>query len=86
MRTSGVAKYTVLVAAEMFDPKKDVEVRTNGRLQWRGRPEPDARVILEEARRTLDRTSIFTARIAIEVDGPEVADAPATDAPPPEGK
>jgi dipeptidyl aminopeptidase/acylaminoacyl peptidase len=83
VRTSGVARYTVLVAPEMIDPKKDLEVRTNGKLSWRGKAEPDARTILEEARRTLDRTSIFTTRIAVEVDGPAVPESPSP-APAPE--
>jgi hypothetical protein len=86
VRTSGVAKYTVLVSPDMLDLKKDVEVRTNGKLSFRGKAEPDARAILEEARRFLDRTLLFTARIPVDVDGPEVADAPAPEPAPPGGK
>lgn len=69
VRTRGVTRYTVLVAPEMIDAKQPVEVTTNGKASFAGVVAPDARVILEEARRTLDRTSIFVARIEVEVDG-----------------
>jgi hypothetical protein len=84
VRTSGVTRYSVLVAAEMLDLKKDVEVRTNGKLSFLGKVEPDARVILEEARRFLDDSLLFVNRIAVDVDAAELVppEAPA----PPEGR
>jgi hypothetical protein len=68
----------------MVDLKKDVEVRTNGKLSFLGKVEPDARVILQEARRFLDDSLLFVNRISVDVDAPEFVppEAPA----PPETK
>jgi hypothetical protein len=70
VETSGVQAYSVLVSDQMLDASKDVEIRTNGRTSWRGRPAPDARTILEEARRFRDRALVFSARVTVEVDAP----------------
>ncbi|MCE9637378.1 MAG: hypothetical protein K8T90_16865 [Planctomycetes bacterium] len=86
VRTSGVARYSVLVSPDMLDLKKEIEVRTNGKLSFRGKVEPDARVILEEARRFVDRTLLFVARIAVDVDGAEVETAPPAEPAPTEPK
>jgi pimeloyl-ACP methyl ester carboxylesterase len=75
VETSGVQAFTVLVSDQMFDLAKDVEITTNGRVSWRGKPVPDAKVLLEEARRFRDRSLVFSARVTVEVDA----------APPPEG-
>lgn len=73
VETRGVKTLTVLVSDAMADLGKDVEVRANRRLLFRGRVENDARAILEEARRFKDRALVFNARIAVDVDAPEVA-------------
>ena len=80
VRTRGVSRYSVLVSPDMVDLRQDVEVRTNGKLSFRGKVDPDARVILEEARRALDRTLLFANRITVDVDAPAVED------PPPDGR
>ena len=77
IETRGVKSLTVLVSDAMADLSKEVEVRTNGRLSFRGKVASDARVILEEARRFKDRSLVFNARILVEVDAPEPgADGP----------
>jgi hypothetical protein len=68
VQTRGVKRYAVLVSDEMLDLAQDVEVRTNGHLSFRGRVAPDARTILEEARRTKDRALVFANRLEIDVD------------------
>lgn len=73
LETRGVKALTVLLTDAMVDLSKDVEIRTNGRLSFRGRVEADARAILEEARRFRDRALVFQARVAIDVDAPEPA-------------
>ncbi len=76
--TRGVQAYTVLLADSMVDLSKEVEIRTNGNLSFRGTVANDARAILEEARRLRDRTMTFNARVAVEVDAAKPdGDAPA---------
>ncbi len=79
VETRGVKTLTVFLSDAMVDLSKDVEIRTNGRLSFRGHVDADARAILEEARRFKDRALVFQARVAIDVDAPE----PATPVAPP---
>lgn len=72
VRTRGVRRYQILVSPDAFDLDEEIEVHTNGRLAFRGTVTPSARVLLEEARRFLDRKLLFVARIDVEV-GAEVA-------------
>ena len=71
--TRGVKSVTVLLSDAMVDLAKDVEISANGRLLFRGKPENDARTVLEEARRFADRALTFNARVTVDVDGAEVA-------------
>ncbi len=77
--TRGVERVTVLVSDQMLDLKKDVVVVVNGRTLFRGPVEPDARVILEEARRFKDRELVFSARITLDVDAEPVPETPPTE-------
>ncbi len=68
VKTRGVKRYAVLVSPDMLDLGKNVEIHTNGHLSWKGKPTPSARVLLEEARRFMDRRLLFVARIEVDVD------------------
>jgi predicted esterase len=70
--TRSVKAFSVLVHDEMLDLEKEVEVHVNGKLAYRGIVVPDARVILEEARRFNDRRLVFSNRLRIDVDAPPV--------------
>ena len=75
----------MLLSDEMLDLSKDVEIHTNGHLSFRGRVEPDASAILEEARRFKDRRLVFVNRVTLEVDevfSPEEAPPPGAPAEP----
>jgi predicted esterase len=78
LETRAVKTLSVLVSDAMVDLSKDVEVKTNGRLSFRGRVTSDAKAILEEARNFNDRALVFNARISVDVDAPE----PETQSPP----
>ena len=73
LKTQGVKRVTVLVSDEMFDLRKEVEVVVNGRLLHRAPVQPEAAVILEEARRFQDRALVFANRITLDVDAKPVA-------------
>ncbi|MBI2920147.1 MAG: hypothetical protein HYY18_03560 [Planctomycetes bacterium] len=68
VRTSGVTKYTVLLASDMIDFTKPVVIETNGSPSFEGVVAADARTVLEEARRFRDSRLMFHARITVEVD------------------
>lgn len=70
LRTRGVKRATVLVSDRMVDARKDLEIEANGRLLFRGVVAPDARAILEEARRHNDRTLVFLNRVTLDLDAP----------------
>jgi len=72
--TRDVKRLTVLLAPGMVDVAKEVEVVANGRTAFRGLVEPDPRVVLEEARRFLDRALPFVARVTVDVDAPAAAE------------
>ena len=63
--TRDVMRYTLLVSDEMFDLSKEIEIVTNGENSFTGKLEPDARVILEEARRFKDRKLVFSNRVGV---------------------
>ena len=71
LRTRGVKRVTLLLSDGMVDLGKEVEISVNGRVLHRGTVEADARAILEEARRFLDRQLVFSARVTLAVDGEE---------------
>ncbi|HEX5136413.1 MAG TPA: hypothetical protein VFY93_05545 [Planctomycetota bacterium] len=77
MRTRGVKRVTLLVSDQMLDLKKDVAVTVNDRLLFRGKILPEARAILEEARRFKDRALVFSNRITLDVDAEAVPGEPA---------
>jgi hypothetical protein len=72
VKTRGVKRVTVLVSDQMLDLKREVEVTVNDRVLFRGVVEPDARAILEEARRMKDRALVFSNRITLDVDAEAV--------------
>lgn len=72
IKTRGVKRYSVLISDEMLDLSKEIEIHTNGKLSYRGRVEPDARLILEEARRFKDRKLVFVNRVEVTVDAEPV--------------
>lgn len=76
VRTNGVRRVTVLLSEAMVDLGKEVTVVVNDVVLHRGKVEPDARVVLEEGRRFLDRRLVFVARLTLDVDAPPVGDAP----------
>ncbi len=80
VETSGVTAVTVLLSDAMVDLSKEVEIRVNGRSAFKGKVAPDARAILEEARRFRDRALVFSARVTVDVDAAG-ADAPPGDGP-----
>ncbi len=67
VQTHGIKRYTVLVSDEMLDLTKPVVITTNGKASFEGIVEPDAEVILQEARRFKDRKLVFANRITVEV-------------------
>lgn len=67
VETRGVVRYSILVSDAMLDLDQEVEVVTNGSSSFRGTVTPDARVILEEARRYKDRELLFVNRITVTV-------------------
>ncbi|MEK7468017.1 MAG: hypothetical protein AAB074_11430 [Planctomycetota bacterium] len=68
VRTSGVTKYTVLLAPGMVDFAKPVVIETNGKPSFEGTVVADARTVLEEARQFRDGKLVFQARVTVEVD------------------
>jgi len=74
VKTRGVKRVTILVSDQMLDLKKDVLVSVNDRVLFRGNVAPDARAILEEARRFKDRALVFSNRITLDVDAREAPD------------
>ena len=72
VKTRGVKTYTVLISDEMLDLSKEIEIHTNGNLSYRGRVEPDATAILEEARRFKDRRLVWINRVEVTVDAESV--------------
>lgn len=86
VKTSGVKRVTVLLSDAMIDFGKDVEVVVNEVTLHRGRVDRDARVVLEEGRRFLDRRLVFAARLTLDVDAASVGDAPKPPDAPPTGK
>jgi hypothetical protein len=68
VKTSGITKYTVLLAPEMLDMSKPVVIETNGKPSFEGVVAADARTVLEEARRFRDAKLVFHARVTVEVD------------------
>jgi hypothetical protein len=74
VKTRGVKRVTVLVSDQGLDLKKEVVVSVNDRVLFRGKVVPDARAILEEARRMKDRALVFSNRITLDVDAEAVPD------------
>lgn len=76
VRTGGVKRVTILLSDAMVDFAKDVEVVVNEVVLFRGPVREEAKVVLEEGRRFLDRHLVFSARLTLDVDADPVA-APA---------
>jgi predicted esterase len=68
VKTRGVKRFTVLVSDEMFDLEKPIEITVNGKPAFLGPVVPEARAILEEARRFNDRKLVFCNRVTVEVE------------------
>ena len=75
IKTRGVKTYSVLISDEMLDLSKEIEIHTNGKLSYRGRVEPDAGAILEEARRFKDRKLVWVNRVEVTVDAEAALEA-----------
>ena len=68
VRTQGVRRFTLLLSPEAIDFDRPLQVDTNGKASWEGRPERDLRTLLEWAARDNDRTMLFGAELAIAVE------------------
>ncbi|UCF09584.1 MAG: hypothetical protein JSW65_05850, partial [Candidatus Bipolaricaulota bacterium] len=62
-----VARYTLLISAEMFDLDRPIVVVTNGTSSFDGVVVPDPRFLLEQAARDVDRSTIYEACIEVTV-------------------
>ena len=67
VKAAGVKRYSILVSGEMLDLKRTIQVYTNEELSFDGMVEPDAKAILEEARRHKDRQLLYATRIPITI-------------------
>jgi predicted esterase len=66
-RTAGVRRRRRLLSPDEFDFAEPVGVELNGAVVHDALVAPDARVLLGQAARDLDRTMLFTARLELEV-------------------
>ncbi len=57
--------FTIYLNEKMYDVKKDVVVRVDGKEVYRGKPQPDFATILESLDSRLDRTLTFDRKIPI---------------------
>jgi len=82
MKASGIDLTWKMIEGGGHDPrfflkfKDEVQAFLRGKVLFRGMVEPDARAILEEGLRFLDRALVFSARVTLGVDGAEVAAKP----------
>ncbi len=67
--SSGVTAFTLLLSPAVIDFGQPVEVYTNGVQVFSGRVQPDPEVLLRWAARDNDRTMLYAAELAIEVQG-----------------
>jgi predicted esterase len=65
--TQHVRRYTVLLNNRVVDMGQPIRIITNGKLSFEGKVDPDAGVLLEEARRRPDPQNPVLAAIEIEV-------------------
>jgi len=66
--THGVQGFTLLLSPDEVDFARPVTVTVNGRTAFQGRVEPSVRTLLEWAARDDDRTMLYGAALAIELD------------------
>ncbi|MCP3915622.1 MAG: hypothetical protein GY711_08715 [bacterium] len=64
VKTRGIARFRLLLTAEMIDPKGAVSVKTGGRAKKK-RPKPSKRVLLEEFVERFDRTFLPIAELVL---------------------
>jgi predicted esterase len=57
--------FTIYLNDKMYDVKKEVVARVDGKEVYRGRPQPDFVTVLESLDAKLDRTLVFDRKIAI---------------------
>jgi dienelactone hydrolase len=67
VRTERVARYTLLLNRDLVDFDKPVLVLTNGAVSFEGRVNPDAAILLREARVTPDSDRLVLAEIRVTV-------------------
>lgn len=65
--TRFVAKYSVLVLDGLVDASKILSIVTNGRPSFSGKVTPDPALLLEDFRRTADRSRIPVAAVSVSV-------------------
>ena len=65
--TRGVAEFTLLISADVFDLAQPVKVVANGRTVFDGRVEPSLPTLLKWAAHDNDRTMLFAAELRIKL-------------------
>ncbi len=64
---SHVGHYTLFISSEQFDLSQPITVTTNGDVTFSGIVQPDLRFMLEQAAQDFDRTTVYEAKIGIDV-------------------
>ena len=65
--TKGVAEFTLLISPDAFDLTQPMKVVANGRTVFDGRVDPSLPTLLKWAARDNDRTMLFGAELAIDL-------------------
>jgi len=66
-RTHGVARFTLLLSADVIDFEQPVQVNVNGRPAFSGRVKRDIGTLLRWAARDNDRTMLYAAELKVDV-------------------
>ena len=66
------SRTSALASSMSRSASKEIEIHTNGKLSYRGKAEPEAGAILEEARRFKDRKLVWVNRVEVTVDAEPV--------------
>jgi len=67
VRTKQISSLRVSLSPSMVDFTRDVTVKVNGRVAWKGKPEGSARTLLESSLRRMDRSRTFLWEMEFEV-------------------
>jgi predicted esterase len=62
-----VARYTLFIRRDMFDLDREIQVSTNGTESFRARVKPDLSFMLEQAAEDDDRSTVYCAKIEVNV-------------------